>query len=145
MIENHTKEETLSIKQHESCHPVTASSRSTTGLVKSRRSAVEKRSSVGDKPHSTRKENKDISNAKPLIDVSVPKDEKNEVDKQFKDKVEAGNKQRFVLNTRQLILYPFIGILHQGIYDCQLKVLKNSYFHTLFSTAKFDQISHFNY
>ncbi|XP_015366650.1 PREDICTED: scaffold attachment factor B2-like isoform X2 [Diuraphis noxia] len=92
-IENHTIEETLSIKQRESCHPVTASSRSTTGSVKSRRSTTEKRPSVGDKSRSTRKEDKDISNAKPLINVSVFKDEKNEVEKQFKDKVEADNKQ----------------------------------------------------
>jgi len=87
------------IKQREACHLVTASSRSTTGLVKSRRSATEKRLSVGDKPRSTRKEDKDVSNAKPIINVSVPKDEKKEVEKQVKDKVEAGNKQRFVLNT----------------------------------------------
>ncbi|KAL5235624.1 hypothetical protein ACI65C_003034 [Semiaphis heraclei] len=93
VIENHTKEESLSIKQHESCHPVTASSRSTTGLIKSRRNVTEKRPSVGDKSRGTRKEDKDISNAKPLISVSVSKDEKNEVEKQFKDKVEAGNKQ----------------------------------------------------
>ncbi|KAL5235617.1 hypothetical protein ACI65C_003027 [Semiaphis heraclei] len=93
VIENHTKEETL-IKQHESRHPVTASSsRATTGLVKSRRSATEKRSSVGDKPRSTHKEEKDIINAKPIISVSVPKDEKKEEEKQVKDKVEAGNKQ----------------------------------------------------
>jgi len=100
VTENHTKEETL-IKQRESPrHPVTASSsRATTGLVKSRRSATEKRSCVGDKPRSTHKEDKDISNAKPIISVSVPKDEKKEEDKQVKDKVEAGNKQRFVLNT----------------------------------------------
>lgn len=95
MIENHNKEETALIKQRESCHPITASSRSTTGLVKSRRSATEKRSSVGDKPRSNRKE--DISNVKPI--VNVPKDEKKEVEKQVKDKAEAGNKQRFVLNT----------------------------------------------
>ncbi|XP_016664093.1 scaffold attachment factor B2 isoform X2 [Acyrthosiphon pisum] len=93
VTENHTKEETL-IKQRESRHPVTASSsRATTGLVKSRRSATEKRSSVGDKPRSTHKEDKDISIAKPIISVSVPKDEKKEEDKQVKDKVEAGNKQ----------------------------------------------------
>ncbi|KAL4090456.1 hypothetical protein QTP88_025288 [Uroleucon formosanum] len=93
VTENHTKEETL-IKQRESHHPVTASSsRATTGLVKSRRSATEKRSSVGDKPRSTHKEDKDISIAKPIISVSVPKDEKKEEDKQVKDKVEAGNKQ----------------------------------------------------
>jgi len=99
VIENHTKEETL-IKQQESRHPVTASSsRATTGLVKSRRSATEKRSSVGDKPRSTYKEEKDTSNAKPIISVSGPKDEKKEEEKQVKDKVEAGNKQRFVLNT----------------------------------------------
>ncbi|XP_029346497.1 glutamic acid-rich protein isoform X2 [Acyrthosiphon pisum] len=93
VIENHTKEVTSTIKQRESCHLVTASSRSTTGLVKSRRSATEKRLSVGDKPRSTRKEDKDTSNAKPIINVSVPKDEKKEVEKQVKDKVEAGNKQ----------------------------------------------------
>lgn len=99
MIENHTKEVTSTIKQRESCHLVTSSSRSTTGLVKSRRSATEKRLSVGGKPRSTRKEDKDISNAKPIINVSVPKDEKKEVEKQVKDKEEADNKQRFVLNT----------------------------------------------
>jgi len=88
------------IKQRESRHPVTASSsRATTGLVKSRRSATEKRSSVGDKPRSTHKEDKDIGIAKPIISVSVPKDEKKEEDKQVKDKAEASNKQRFVLNT----------------------------------------------
>lgn len=114
MIENHSKEETLSIKQRESCHPVTASSRSTTGLIKSRHSATEKRPSIGDKSRSTRKEDKDIINAKPLINVSVSKDEKNEVEKQFKDKVEASNKQRFVLKLSKLVHYPFIGILCQG-------------------------------
>jgi len=93
VIENHTKEETSLIKQRESCHTVSASSRSTTGLVKSRRSATEKRSSVGNKPRSTHKD-KDISNAN---SISVPK-EKNEVEKQIKNKLEAGNKQRFVLN-----------------------------------------------
>jgi len=97
VIGNQTKEETSSIKQHESCHPVT-NSRSSTGLVKSRRSATEKRSSVGDKLRSIHKEDKDISITKPIINVSVPKDEKKEVEKQVKDKVEAGNKQRFVLN-----------------------------------------------
>ncbi|CAH1736741.1 unnamed protein product [Aphis gossypii] len=93
LIENHTNEETL-IKQRESRHPVTASSsRATTGLVKSRRSTTEKRSSVGDKPRSTHKEEKDISNSKPIISVSMPKDEKKEEEKQVKDKVETGNKQ----------------------------------------------------
>ncbi|XP_026804623.1 SAFB-like transcription modulator isoform X2 [Rhopalosiphum maidis] len=92
VIGNQIKEETSSIKQHESCHPVT-SSRSSTGLVKSCRSATEKRSSVGDKLRSIHKEDKDISNTKPIINVSVPKDEKKQVEKQVKDKVEAGNKQ----------------------------------------------------
>ncbi|XP_060850440.1 scaffold attachment factor B2-like isoform X3 [Rhopalosiphum padi] len=92
VIGNQIKEKTSSIKQHESCHPST-SSRSSTGLVKSRRSATEKRSSVGDKLRSIHKEDKDISNTKPIINVSVPKDEKKEVEKQVKDKVEAGNKQ----------------------------------------------------
>lgn len=91
------------IKQRESRHPVTAitanSSRSTTGSIKSRRSTTEKRSSVGDKPRSSHKEDKDNSNAKPIISVSVPKDEKKEEEKQVKDKVETGNKQRFVLHT----------------------------------------------
>ncbi|KAF0709864.1 SAFB-like transcription modulator isoform X2, partial [Aphis craccivora] len=93
LIENHTNEETL-IKQRESCQPVTASSsRATTGLVKSRRSTTEKRSSVGDKSRSTLKEEKDISNSKPIISVSMSKDEKKEEAKQVKDKVETGNKQ----------------------------------------------------
>jgi len=127
VTENHTKEETL-IKQRESRHPVTASSsRATTGLVKSRRSATEKRSSVGDKPRSTRKEDKDISNAKPITNVSVPKDEKKEAEKQVKNKVEAGNKQRFVLNTVSTTdsLSPSSEYCAKDlIYDCQLKVLK---------------------
>lgn len=95
MIGNQTNEKTSSIKQRESCHPVT-SSRLSTGLVKSRRNATEKRSSIGDKLRSTHKENKDISNAKPIINTL--KDEKTEAEKQIKDKVETGNKQRFVLN-----------------------------------------------
>lgn len=100
MIENCSKEETSLIKQREPRHPVTAnSSRSTTGSVKSRRSTTEKRSSVGDKPRSIHKEDKDNSNAKPIISVSVPKDEKKEEEKQVKDKVEPGTKQRFVLHT----------------------------------------------
>lgn len=100
MIENCTKEESSLSKQRESRHPVTAnSSRASTGSVKSRRSATEKRSTVGDKPRGSHKEDKDNSNAKPIISVSVPKDEKKEEDKQVKDKVEAGNKQRFVLHT----------------------------------------------
>lgn len=100
MIENCSKEEMSLIKQRESRHPVTAnSSRSATGSVKSRRSTTEKRSSVGDKPRSSHKEEKDNSNAKPIISVSVPKDEKKEEEKQIKDKVETGNKQRFVLYT----------------------------------------------
>lgn len=100
MIENCTKEETSLSKQRESRHPVTASSgRASTGSVKSRRSATEKRSTVAEKPRGSHKEDKDNSNAKPIISVSVPKDEKKEEDKQVKDKVEAGNKQRFVLHT----------------------------------------------
>lgn len=98
MIENHTKEEISLNKQRESHHPVTAnSSRVTPGSIKSRRSATEKRIPVVDKPRSSHKEDKDNSNAKPF--VSVPKDEKKEEEKQIKDKVEAGNKQRFVLYT----------------------------------------------
>lgn len=100
MIENCTKEDISLSKVRESRHPVTTSSgRSTTGSVKSRRSATEKRSSVGDKPRGSHKEDKDNSNAKPIISVSVPKDEKKEEEKQVKDKVETGNKQRFVLHT----------------------------------------------
>lgn len=112
MIENHTKEETVLIKQRESCHPVTASSRSTTGSVKIRRSATDKRPSVGDKSRGTHKEDKDISNTKPLINISVIKDEKNEVDKQFKDKVEAGNTQRFVMKLSTTGSLSLIRILH---------------------------------
>ncbi|VVC31630.1 SAP domain,RNA recognition motif domain [Cinara cedri] len=95
VIENRTKEEMSLSKQRESRHPVTASNgRATTASVKSRRSATEKRSSVGDKPRSSHKEDKDNSNAKPIISVSTPKDEKKEEEKQLiKDKVEAGNKQ----------------------------------------------------
>ncbi|XP_025190663.1 SAFB-like transcription modulator isoform X2 [Melanaphis sacchari] len=89
VIGNQTKEETSSIKH---CHPVT-SSRSSTGLDKSRCSATEKRLSVGDKLRSTHKEDKDISNAKPIINVSVPKDEKNEEEKLVNDKLELGNNQ----------------------------------------------------
>jgi hypothetical protein len=100
VIENCSKEETSLIKQRESRHPVIAnSSRSSTGSVKSRRSTTEKRSSVGDKPRSIHKDDKDNSNAKPIISVSVPKDEKKEEEKQVKDKVEPGTKQRFVLHT----------------------------------------------
>lgn len=115
MIENHTKEETSSSKQRESRHPVTASSsRSTTGSLKSRRSATEKRSCVGDKPRCSHKEDKDINNTKSIISVNVPKEEKKEEEKQIKDKLEAGNKQRFVCTRSQLlILNPFIGQLQQ--------------------------------
>lgn len=99
MIENRTEEEISMNKQRESRHTVTtSSSRTTTGSIKSRRSATEKRSSVGEKPRSSHKDDKDSSNAKPIISVSVPKDEKKEEEKQVKDKVEAGNKQRFVLH-----------------------------------------------
>lgn len=94
MIENHIKEDTSMSKQRESRHPVTAISSRTTGSIKSRRSTVEKRLTVGDKPRSCHKED---SIAKPSI--SVPKDEKKEEEKQVKDKVEAGNKQRFVLHS----------------------------------------------
>lgn len=98
-----------SIKQRESRHPITASSgRATTASIKSRRSATEKRSSVGDKPRSSHKDDKDNNNTKPIISVNTPKDEKKEEEKQLvKDKVEAGNKQRFVCTrSRLLILYP---------------------------------------
>lgn len=112
MIENHTKEEMSLSKQRETRRPVTASSSRTTtgGSVKSRRSVTEKRSSVGDKlPRGSHKEDKDSINTKP-ISVSVPKDEKKEEEKQVKDKVESGIKQRFVCTrSRLLILYPFIG------------------------------------
>lgn len=99
MIENSTKEEISLNKQRESHHPVTANSSRATpvGSIKSRRSTTEKRISVVDKPRSSYKEDKDNNNAKPII--SVPKDEKKEEEKQIKDKVEAGNKQRFVLYT----------------------------------------------
>lgn len=100
MIENCTKEEISLSKQRESRHPVpVSSSRATAGSIKSRRSAIEKRTSVGEKPRSIHKEDKDNCNAKPTISVNVPKEEKKEEEKQVKDKVEAGNKQRFVLHT----------------------------------------------
>jgi len=101
VTENSTKEEISLNKLRESRHAATASrSNTTTGSVKSRRSATEKRSSVGDKPRSSHnKEDKDNINAKPIISVSVLKDEKKEEEKQVKDKVETGNKQRFVLHT----------------------------------------------
>jgi len=95
VIGNQIDEETSSIKQLESCHPVT-SSRLSTRLVKSRRNATEKQSSIGNKLRSIHKEDKDISNAKPIINTL--KDEKKEAEKQINYKVEAGNKQRFVLN-----------------------------------------------
>lgn len=128
MIENHTKEEMSLSKQRESRHPVTASSgRSTIGSIKSRRSTTEKRSCVGDKQRSSHKEDKDINNTKPIISVNASKDEKKEEEKQIKDKLEAGNKQRFVCTRSQLlILYPFIGKLKQEkIYDYQLKKKNN--------------------
>lgn len=100
MIENHTKEEISLSKLRESRHAATASrGNATTGSIKSRRSTTEKRSSVGDKPRTSHKEDKDNTNAKPIISVSVPKDEKKEEEKLVKDKVEAGSKQRFVLHT----------------------------------------------
>lgn len=102
MIENRTDEEISLSKPRESRHPpVTAnSSRATTGSIKSRRSATEKRTSVGDKPRSSHKEDKDNnSSVKPIISVNMPKDEKKEEEKQVKDKVEAGIKQRFVLHS----------------------------------------------
>lgn len=114
MIENHTKEEMSLSKQRESRHPVIASNGRTTASVKSRRSATEKRSCVGDKLRSSHKEDKDNSNTKLII--SAPKDEKKEEEKQIKDKLEAGNKQRFVCTRSQLpILFPFIGKLRQEL------------------------------
>lgn len=117
-------------KQRETRHPVTASSgRVTTASVKSRRSATEKRSSVGDKPRSSHKEDKDNNTAKPVICVSTPKDEKKEEEKQLvKDKMEAGNKQRFVLHSVSTTTdsLSLIGKSRQGqIYDNQLKKKKN--------------------
>ncbi|KAF0746346.1 SAFB-like transcription modulator isoform X2 [Aphis craccivora] len=100
VIGNQTDEKTSLIKQCESCHPVT-SSRLSTGLVKSRRNATEKRSSIGDKLRSTHKEDKDISNAKPIINTL--KDEKKEGEKQIKDKVETGNKQSNNSNAQQIL------------------------------------------
>ncbi|XP_027851006.2 scaffold attachment factor B1-like isoform X2 [Aphis gossypii] len=100
VIGNQTDEKTSLIKQRESCHPVT-SSRLSTGLVKSRRNATEKRSSIGDKLRSTHKEDKDISNAKPIINTL--KDEKKEGEKQIKDKVETGNKQSNDSNAQQIL------------------------------------------
>lgn len=101
VIENRTEEEISLSKPRESRHPVTAnSSRATTGSIKSRRSATEKRTSVADKPRSSHKEDKDNnSSVKPIISVNMPKDEKKEEEKQVKDKVEAGIKQRFVLHS----------------------------------------------
>lgn len=127
MIENRTGEEISLSKQRESRHTVTAcSSRTTTGSVKSRRSATEKRSSVGEKPRSSHKDDKDNSNAKPTVSVSVPKDEKKEEEKQVKDKVEASNKPRFVLHKVPTTdSFPFIGKLRQEqIDDYQLKKIK---------------------
>lgn len=114
MIENHTTEEISLSTQRESRHPVTAiSSRTATGSVKSRRCVVEKRTIVGDKPRSSHKEDKDNSNTKPSI--NAPKDEKKEEEKQVKDKVEAGIKQRFVcLHTVSTTDFcPFIEQLRQ--------------------------------
>ncbi|XP_050424440.1 SAFB-like transcription modulator isoform X1 [Adelges cooleyi] len=67
-------------------------SRTPAASAKLRRSATDKRSSVGEKPRSSHKDdNKDNSNVKPS--ASVVNDEKKEEEKQIKDKVDAGNKQ----------------------------------------------------
>lgn len=100
MIENCSKEEISLSKPRESRHPVPAiSGRATAVSIKSRRCPPEKRTSTGEKPRCTHKEDKDNCNVKPIISVSVPKDEKKEEEKQVKDKVETGNKQRFVLHS----------------------------------------------
>lgn len=142
MIENHTKEEISLSKLRESRHAATASrGNTTTGSVKSRRSATEKRSSVGDKPRSSHKEDKDNINAKPIISVGVLKDEKKEEEKQVKDKVDAGNKQRFVLHTvstTDSLSFHRKNRDKNMICDDQFK--KNIIFNKFFSKDKFEQI-----